>query len=294
MNGRTSQHSPTALVTGDALDATRLQAGDSAQHEARERQPRTRKTGYILLLAAEALPPAFLTEDAGDALTYTEPGDQLVRQAVQDLRQAVTRYNVCWCSAPEQLAGDLYRLRVAPTPDLLATNRMLPLFFTEAELQAALDMAPAPRRPLRSPSLSAQAAPPGAVTDPLAEQRASPASTSAQPTPPAVGTPERIAVYASLKTIKWAFDSLEERPKEKRFSFRLRQLWLLRAALQAALLDHQRLDQHPATADKLRRVLVRRSQDRPGRIRIEPRYEDGQLIGCELLVAVQPELERAA
>src|SRR5947209_3086033 len=154
MNGRTSQHSPTALVTGDAQDATRLHAGDSAQYEAKERgmPPRTRKTGYTLLLAAEALPQAFLEETDEDALTYTEPGDQRVQQAVRDLRLAVTRYNVCWCSTPEQLAGDLYRVFVAPTPDLLATTRALPLFFTEAELLAALALVPAPRRPLSSPS----------------------------------------------------------------------------------------------------------------------------------------------
>jgi hypothetical protein len=296
MNGRTSQHSPTALVTGDALDATRLQAGDSAQHEAieRERQPRTRKTGYILLLAAQALPPAFLEETYEDARTYTEPGDLDVQQAVQDLRLAVTRYNVCWCSAPEQLAGDLYRLRVAPTPDLLATTKALPLFFTEAELQAALNMVPAPRRPLRSPSPSAQAAPQGAVATPHAEQSASPASTSAQEDTQQAGAPAHVVVYASLKTIRWAYSTLERRSQEARLSFRLRQLWLLRAALQAVLLDHQRLDNIPDTASQLRRVLVCRTEVRPERVRIEPRYEDWQLLGFELAVAVPAELAAVA
>jgi hypothetical protein len=288
MNGRTSQHSPTALIIGDAQDATRLQAGDQDATQYGP-QPRTRKTGYTLLLAAEALPPAFLAEDAGDVLTYTEPGDLDVQQAVQDLRLAVTRYNVCWCSAPEQLAGDLYRLWVAPTPELLATNRMLPLFFTEAELQAALAIVPAPRRPLRPPSLSVQTAPQAAVADPLAEQSAPPASASAQPTPP-VGKPERIEVFASLKTITWAFSTLQRRADEARLPFRLRQLWLLRAALQAVQLDQQLLDDLPGVADKLRRVLVCRRQVRPGRIKIEPCYEDGQLVGCELLVAVPPAL----
>jgi hypothetical protein len=296
MDGRTSQHSPTVLVTGDAQDAPRLQAGDSAQDEAREREqpPHTRKTGYTLLLAAEALPQAFLEETYEDALTYIEPGDQHVQKAVQDLRLAVTRYNVCWCSAPQQLAGDLYRVWVAPTPDLLATRKALPLFFTEAELQAALALVPAPRRPLSSPSPSAQAAPSAAVAHPPAEQSAPPASTSAQEGTPPAGVPAHVVVYASLKTIRWAFSTLERRSKEARLPFRLRQLWLLRAALQAVLSDHQRLDDRPGTADTLRRVLVCRTQVRPDRVKIEPRYEDWQLVGFELSVLVPAELAAVA
>jgi hypothetical protein len=138
-----------------------------------------------------------------------------------------------------------------------------------------------------------QTAPRGAIADPPAEQSASPASTSAQPTPP-VGTPERIEVFASLKTVTWAFSTLERRADEARLPFWLRQLWLLRATLQAVQLDQQRLDDLPGAADKLRRVLVCRRQIRPERIKIEPRYEDGQLVGCELLVAVPPELELVA
>ena len=206
----------------------------------------------------------------------------------------MTRYNVCWCSAPEQLAGDLYRLRVAPTPDLLATNRALLLFFTEEGLQAALALVPAPRRLLRSPSPSAQAAPQGAVADPPPEQSATPASTSAQEGTQPAGAPARVVVYASLKTIRWAFSTLERRSQKARLSFRLRQLWLLRAALQAVLLDQQRLDNIPGTADQLRRVLVCRTEVRPERVRIEPRYEDWQLVGFELSVLVPAELAAVA
>jgi len=285
MDGRTSQNSPMALVAGDAPGAARPQAGDAASHEA---TPRTRKPGYALLLAAEALPVAFLEETGQDGLTYREPGDQQVRQAVQDLRQAVTRYNVCWCSAPQQLAGDLYRVFVAPTPDLLHSNRALPLFFTEDELQVALDMAPAPRRSLRSPTPSAQAASQGAVAQ-SSPELSTPASTSAQGT-----QSERITVYASLGTIEWAFGTLEQRTKDRRFSFRLRQLWLLRAALRALLRDHQRLTDLPGTDYKVRRVLVCRAQVRPERVKIEPYYEEGQLVGFELSVTVPPELLEAA
>jgi hypothetical protein len=294
MDGRTSQHSPTALPAGDALEDTRLHAGASHDVPQHGKPPRARKTGYVLLLAAEALPPAFLAETDEDALIYTEPGDQQVRQAVQELRLAVTRYNMCWCSAPERIACDLYRVFVAPAPELLHTTQALPLFFSDEELEAALRVTPSPRRSLRPTSLSAQAAPPGAVPDPPAEQSASPASASAQPTPLAVGTPERVEVYASLKTIAWAFSTIELPADKRRLPFRLRQLWLLRAALQAVHLDQQRLADQAGVADTLRRVLVRRRQAPPGRIKIEPYYEDGQLVGCELSVVVPPELERVA
>ena len=106
--------------------------------------------------------------------------------------------------------------------------------------------------------------------------------------------PERIEVFASPTTITWAFSTLEQHTKEKRLSFRLRQLWLLRAALQAVQLDQQHLDDVPGTADKLRRVLVCRAQMRPERIKIEPRYEDGQLVGCELAVLVPLALQATA
>jgi hypothetical protein len=288
MHGRTSQNSPKKLPADAALDAIRLQAGDSEQEARQQKQPRSSKPRYCFLLAAEALPKAFLEEDASDSLTFTEPGDQQVRQAVRNLKQAVTRYNVCWCSAPEQLAGDLYRVFVAPTPDLLATTKALPLFFTAKEVQAALNMVPDPRRLLRSPSLSVQTAPPGAVADPRPEQSATPASISAQEDTQPAGAPARVVVYASLKTITWAFSTLERRADEARLPFRLRQLWLLRAALQAVQLDQQHLDDLPGAAGRLRQVLVYREQFRPQRIRIEPRYEDGQLVGCELTVVVPP------
>lgn len=74
----------------------------------------------------------------------------------------------------------------------------------------------------------------------------------------------------------------------------MKQPWFNLCSLQAVLCDQLHLDDLLGTANKPRRVLVCRRKTSRGRIKIELRYEGGQLVECELLVAVPPKLEFVA
>ena len=230
-------------------------------------------TTYIQLVSPAALPPDFWREEEEEESTL---------RVLRALKRAVARYGLCWlrwkavdydffqAQVVEPIGRDFARESALPSSDL-NTRASLPIYFSAEGLRRVLRVVPGPLD-TKSDSHTADAYPT------LAQEQGKSAASA----------PKQFIVYASLTTLRWSFATLEQAKEHcHHLSYRLRMLWFLRAALRAVLQDQdqRQLDDIPHTERLLRRALVLRQRYAP-HISIEPRYEDGQLVGCELRVGM--------